>query len=265
MSVAPTPYCGAPPDPGAIWTSWRLDPVVLTLLGLLLVAYVLGARRGRLESGRRRAFYAGWTVASLALVSPLCPLSVSLFSARVAQHLALELIAAPLVAYGRPWRAYAALVSSRAGQRPGAPPRPLLSAGVFAVALWYWHAPGPYDLTFESTAIYWTMHLTAFGAALLLWSGLEDGLTRAAPAAIAASILSSAQMTFLGALITLSPRALYSPHALTTAAWGVSQLDDQQIGGLVMWVPGCLLFLGLGLLGLGRALQRAGAADAAHA
>lgn len=259
----PTPYCGAPPDPQSIWTAWKLDPIVILALLALLIAYAWGAGRAGLESRRRGAFYVGWSVTALALVSPLCPLSVSLFSARVAQHMILELAAAPLVAFGRPWRAYGALLTRRTPT--AGPVHPLLAAGLFATALWYWHAPGPYDLTFERTGVYWLMHLTAFGAALLLWRALEDGLSRATAATIAAGVVSSAQMTFLGALITLSPRPLYSPHALTTAAWGLSQLDDQQIGGLIMWAPGCLAFAAVALLGLARAMRRLDAADPAIA
>jgi len=256
MTAVPTPYCGAPPDPASLWRHWNLDPILISILALLALGYALGAGRAGLEARRRLAFYVGWAIAALALVSPLCPLSVSLFSARVAQHVALELVAAPLVAIGAPWRAYWALAVR--GKRFGrGQPHPLLAAGFFAAIIWYWHAPGPYDLTFEHAAIYWTMHVSAFGAALLLWNSLEQAFSRAAPAAIAASVASSVQMTFLGALITVAPHPLYAPHALTTAAWGLSQLDDQQIGGLIMWVPGCSIFLAAALLAFARVMKRA--------
>ena len=264
MTAAPTPYCGAPPDPSSLWRHWNLDPVLISILALLAIGYALGADRARIEARRRAGFYAGWAIATLALVSPLCPLSVSLFSARVAQHIALELVAAPLVAIGAPWRAYRALAVP--GKRPGrGQPHPLPAAGLFAAIIWYWHAPGPYDLTFEHAAIYWTMHVSAFGAALLLWNSLEQAFSRAAAAAIAASVASSVQMTFLGALITVAPHPLYAPHALTTAAWGLSQLDDQQIGGLIMWAPGCSIFLAAALLAFARVMKRADAADPAFA
>ncbi|MFC3069106.1 cytochrome c oxidase assembly protein [Phenylobacterium soli] len=262
MQAALVPYCGAPVAPGRIAAAWNLDPILLAAAIGLLAAYAAGVRRADPGRRRRAAFYLGWTIATLALVSPLCRLSVSLFSARVGQHMLLELAAAPLVAYGRPWRVYEALLRL---DLPAAPPRPLLAAGIFAVALWYWHAPLPYDLTFTSDAIYWCMHVTAFGAALLLWTGLQDGLEQAPASTVGAGILSAAQMTFLGALLTLAPRPLYAPHALTTAAWGLSPLDDQQIGGLIMWAPGCLAFAAISILGLVRAMRRADAAEAALA
>lgn len=262
MQAPPVPYCGAPVAPTALAWAWNLDPFLLAALLGLLVAYAAGVRRADPGRKRRAAFYLGWAIASLALVSPLCRLSVSLFSARVGQHMVLELAAAPLVAYGRPWRAYEALLRLRLR---AAPPRPLLAAGLFAVALWYWHAPLPYDLTFASAAIYWCMHATAFGAAVLLWAGLQDGLERAPASAIAAGIASSAQMSFLGALLTLAPRPLFAPHALTTVAWGMTQMEDQQMGGLIMWAPGGLAFAAIALAGLVRVMRRADAADAVPA
>jgi len=262
VQAAPVPYCGAPVAPTALLGAWNLDPFLLAALLGLLVAYAAGVRRADPGRNRRAAFYLGWTITCLALISPLCRLSVSLFSARVGQHMILSLGAAPLVAYGRPWRVYEALLRLRL---PPAPPRPLLAATLFAVAIWYWHAPLPYDLTFASDVIYWCMHLSVFGAALLLWAGLQDGLERTPAATIVAGILSSGQMTLLGALITLAPRPLYAPHALTTAAWGLTQMDDQQVGGLIMWAPGGLAFAGIAMLGLVRVLRRADLADAALA
>ena len=64
-------------------------------------------------------------------------------------------------------------------------------------------------------------------------------------------------MGFLGALITLAPRAVYAPHALTAAAWGLTPLGDQQLGGIIMWIPGCLVFLVFALLALAPALSDA--------
>ena len=66
--------------------------------------------------------------------------------------------------------------------------------------------------------------------------------------------MSSVQMGLLGALITLAPRALYAPHALTTTAWGLTPLQDQQLGGSIMWVPGCVVFLAVAMLALRRLL-----------
>lgn len=233
------PYCGAPPLPAQLWARWNLDPILIGALLALLAVYVAGSAGER--RWRRASFLAGWIIGSLALISPLCPLSVSLFAARVGQHMVLTLVAAPLVSLGRPLAAYARTL------RTGPPPagrQALAAAAAYAAGLWVWHAPYPYAATFLSTAVYWMMHITLIGAAIWLWSEILNGEPSLARAGAAA--FSMVQMGFLGALITLSSRPLYAPHLLTTAAWGLSPLEDQQIGGAIMWVPGTALFLAVG-------------------
>lgn len=244
MSARVIPYCGTPPAPAELLGRWNLDPVLLAVLAGVAALYVLGARRGGLDQARRRWFYAGWGLTALALISPLCPLSVALFSARVGQHMILTLVCAPMVAAGRPLDAIAALVRGRpTAVTDGAATTAPLVAGLFAVLLWYWHAPGPYAGTFDSTLTYWTMHLTVFGSALWLWTALIARLGSRPLHALAAGLFSTLQMGLLGALITLSPRAVYAPHFATAGLWGLTPLQDQQLGGALMWIPGCLAFL----------------------
>ena len=256
------PYCGLPPSPEELALRWNLDPILIG--GLVVVAGVYFYGSGLLERTGRRlrvaqqaAFYGGWLIATLALVSPLCPLSVSLFAARVGQHMILTLLAAPLVVAGRPAEAFAAALGAPALRGRWARPAPLASAALFAALLWFWHAPAPYAATFSSTWIYWSMHLSVFGSALWLWQALLETGKASMLARLAGGFASSVQMGFLGALITLASRAVYTPHALTTAAWGLSPLQDQQLGGIIMWIPGCLIFLAFALLALAPALSDA--------
>lgn len=249
------PYCGPPPSPGSLWLGWNLDPILIGGLFAVLGLYVLGdvrvERTGRNLSARRRAaFFSGWLITALALVSPLCSLSVSLFAARVGQHMVLTLLAAPLVVAGRPVKAIAAALAGPMPRGRWMRPAPLLATAVFAVLLWFWHAPGPYAETFSSTLLYWSMHFTVFGSALWLWDGLLADDAGSMIRRVAAGVISSAQMGFLGALITLAPRAVYQPHALTTKLWGLTQLQDQQLGGVIMWVLGCAIFLAFAMLTL---------------
>ena len=180
-TVASVAYCGTPPDPAVLWTRWNLDPVLIGFLLLALGVYALSmARRPDQSSrGRRLSFYAGWAVMSAALVSPLCSLSVSLFAARVGQHMVLALIAAPLLAFGL----------------PRARPLPIGSLGAamaFAALLWFWHSPAPYSATFSSDAVYWAMHISTFGAAAWLWSTLlDDRPTQTIPAIAGRPLLHS--------------------------------------------------------------------------
>jgi putative membrane protein len=249
-----SPYCGAPPAPATLAVRWNLDPILLAALGLIVLAYWLWSRPSSaagIATWRRGCFLGGWAIASLALVSPLCPLSVSLFSARVGQHMILTVLAAPLVALGQPGKA--APPTTKAAAALG----PVCSAVAFAAALWFWHSPEPYRATFESDAAYWAMHLTTFGAALWLWSDLLDPARRPLAGLAAAAALTTAQMAVLGAAITFASRPLYSPHFLTTAAWGLTPLEDQQLGGVFMWAPAGVIFsVGMVLL-FAQALRRA--------
>ena len=225
--LAVIPYCGPPPSPDSLPAIWNLDPVLIACLVAFAGLYTLGDSRNRraefpFSAGERLAFYAGWLIAALALVSPLCPLSVSLFAARVGQHMILTLVAAPLVAAGGPLQVIAAAFGATSWVRRWMRPAPLSAAALFAVLLWFWHAPSPYAGTFDSTFAYWTMHLTVIGSALWLWFGLLDRRGTTLMHRVAAGVVSTVQMGFLGALITLAPRPLYAPHALTTTAWGLN-------------------------------------------
>jgi putative membrane protein len=244
-------YCGSPPVPGA--TSWNLDPVLVACLTAVALAYAWSCRgRSAPSRGERACFAAGWAVLAAALISPLCNLSVALFSARVGQHMLLALVAAPLVAMGRPGDTIRLPLRGRSGSGLA---RLFLASALFAMALWVWHAPGPYDLTFRSYFAYWAMHLTTFGAAVCLWSALLDGF-RSGGASLAAGFATMMQMSLLGALITFAPAPLFAVHAGTTAAWGLTELKDQQLGGLIMWVPGGVLFTLYLLAGFGTWLSR---------
>jgi putative membrane protein len=230
-------YCGLPPHPGQLLWRFNLDPVLIAILALvtLMHVYFAGAR-----SARRYAL-GGWLVAAAAFISPLCALSVSLFSARIGQHMILLLIAAPMIALGLPksspargqWDLWASAVG-------------------FFIALWFWHMPAPYDATFDSWYIYWAMHVTLFGGAILLWRALLQHAAAHTAEMLAVSVLSSMQMGLLGAVLALASRPLFFPHLGTTAAWGYTPLQDQQLGGVLMWVPGILLFLWVGMRSLRR-------------
>jgi putative membrane protein len=228
-------YCGAPPIPETLAARWNLDPAVIagvTLAGAIYAAMTAPRLGGRwaVTPWRRTSFYAGWGLGALALISPLCALSVSLFSARVAQHMLLATVVAPLVVLGMPgtWRYRSAAAAP-------------ITAAVFAIVLWIWHAPGPYAATFDSNVVYWTMHVTAFGAALALWAALFDRPAERLAGLVAAAALTSLQMGLLGAIMTFAGRPLYAPHLLTTLPWGLTPLADQQLGGVIMWIPASVI------------------------
>lgn len=241
-----SPYCGSAVGPADLTGRWNLDPVLIVFLAALICLYAVmsGGEAARPPAWRRLGFHAGWLTAVTALLSPLCALSVSLFSARVGQHMLLTLVAAPLIALGRPDLVagrWLAPFRSRPASDSGAAPGPVLAALSFAAALWLWHTPRAYAATFESDLAYWAMHLSLFGSALWLWTALLN--PRRLPASLAAVFLTTGQMGLLGAIITFSAQPIYWPHAYTTAAWGLTPLADQQLGGVIMWVPAGVLFI----------------------
>lgn len=236
-------YCGAPAIPGTLTERFNLDPVLIVALVAIAVLHVAASRRAAQPVA---SVVAGWAIAAAALVSPLCALSVSLFAARVAQHMILLLAAAPLIAASFPqWRVI---------KRPAF----LWSATtVFFALLWFWHMPTPYEATFRSPAVYWLMHVSLVGSGIALWAAL---LRQRSAQALAAGLVTSIQMGLLGAIICLASWPMYRPHYATTQTWGLSPLADQQMGGVIMWVPGCLIFLWIAvrtLSAMWRALEEA--------
>jgi putative membrane protein len=239
-SIVEAPYCGLPPLPAEIWLRWNLDVALIVVLAALMTAHglqlgVLSIAKRHAHEPRRRFFYAGWAAVALGLISPLCAMGVALFAARVTQHAWLSMIAAPLLV----------LASVRPQRNPLA--RPMMGAALFAAVLWLWHLPPLYDLTFRSDVAYWLMHVSLFGASILLWRGLVHGGERAWIARVGAGFLTVAQMGLLGVLITLAPRALYQAHLLAAEGWGLTALEDQQLGGLIMWAPTAFVLLAAAL------------------
>lgn len=226
------PYCGPVPVPGAIWSSWNLDPPLLAGLGVLLV--------WALRQDRRGAAMLGWLALAAAFVSPLCALTTALFSARAVHHLILLEVAAPALALVRPLR----------GGMPAL-------AAVTAVLV-LWHLPPVYALAWEHAAVYWALQAALLLPGWALWSAIlsprhdASGLLMQAvlPGALAAV------MGLIGAVLTFAPVPLYPEHHAGPLAWGLGPLADQQLAGLVMWVPGMVPLAALAALAARRGWRR---------
>ena len=228
------PYCGAAPVPEELFGRWNLDPfLLLALVGAVVVLW---------RTSRRPAPSAGViAIAVLLFVSPFCALSSALFSARVAHHVLLTAVAAPLAIYALP---------------PGKlrwPGSLSMWTGLQALTFWVWHAPAVYGAALSSDLVYWAMQLSLLGTAMGFWAAVRRA---SAPSAVAALLFSTVQMGLLGALITFAGAPLYAPHYFTTMAWGYTPLEDQQLAGLIMWAPSAALYLAAALLVAGRWLTR---------
>lgn len=254
---------------GPFLAAWSFDPLVTLLILLAGFAYGLGLRRVR--RGARRAwptyqavaFYAGLAVLALALLGPPDTYNDELFSMHMLQHLALLQIAAPLLLLGRPVQlALRAIAPRRSGPVVkavvgrswvrwvlGALTAPLIATLLFNLNLVLWHVPDFYTAALNNEHIHELEHALFFGLALLFWWPIIDPVPRhhkAQPAWALASIFAS--MLFgsaLGAMLTLAHGEIYPTYLSTPKPWGLSPLDDQQIGGLVMWVGGGLLYMSI--------------------
>ena len=221
-----------------------LQPIMtLTALGLGCAVYVRGARRRRGRWPRWRNFAAAGAAVTLAgaLLSPLDQLSAEHLTAHMVQHTLLILVAAPLLALARP---LAMLSSATSGMRW---PRRLIvvpAAGIacllHAIALWLWHLPGPYDLTLRSGLLHAAAHVSLFGTAVLLWTSVTRGRERVTGALWL--FLTALHAGALGALLALSGKPWFEAH---------QSPGDQQLAGLVMWIPAGALLTLLALINLG--------------
>ena len=217
-----TPYCGAAPGPGELLARWNFDPVLLLALAGASAAFL---RWGSAERAQRRCFLAAMALCVLLFVSPFCALTSALFSARVVHHLVLTAAVAPLLAWS--WQ----------GRVPGS----IGSwVGLHAVVFWGWHAPLIYGAALSNDALYWLMQTSLLGSAFALWNAVRRATI---PGAVAALLGSMVLMGLLGALITFAGVPLYAPHLIGPVAWGYSPLEDQQLAGLIMWVPGGGIYL----------------------
>lgn len=261
--------------------AWSFDPLVVPLLLLSAVLYALGAARLLRRSQRARpiwrwrvaAFTLGWSMLIVALVSPLDGLSAALFSAHMVQHELLMIVVAPLLVLGRPLAVWLWAFTPRGRAALGRVLHtpwlrwlwhwltlPLTAWLLHALALWTWHVPRLFETALAHPWMHGLQHTSFLASALLFWTTVLD--RRPADPAHAGSgtamlslFTTMAHTTALGALLTLAPGLWYPFYALPTAALGFDPLQDQQLGGLVMWVPGGVAYLAGGLVVAARWLQ----------
>lgn len=255
-----------PVTPDGIWSAWSWEPVVVAALLCTAALYVTGISRlwaaaahgAGVRSWEAVSFAVGWLVVALALISPLHALGGALFSAHMTQHELLISVAAPLLVLGRPVLAFIWSLPLSWRRKIGGVTRaravaatwavmtaPLVAFAIHAIALWTWHLPWLYQATLTSELVHSLQHVSFLFSALLFWwailaarsGGLRRGL---AVFLLFATVL---QTGALGALLTFSGSLWYPAYASTTTPWGLTALEDQQLGGLIMWIPGSLAYI----------------------
>jgi putative membrane protein len=218
------------------------------------------AGRGR---GVRRAeaacFAFGWGTLAIALLPALDAATHRSFAVHMVQHELLMVVAAPLLVLGRPlegW-AWALPLAAKRSLRPmtrakplrqawGAVTAPLGAWSFHALSVWVWHVPMLFRLALESVPLHILQHGCFFGSALALWWAAFGKASRAPTATSIASLFTTMLHTSaLGALLTFAPTVWYATEQ--SPPFGLTPLEDQQLGGLVMWVPGGLGYMIAGL------------------
>jgi putative membrane protein len=235
--------------------------------------YCRGLLRLRSASGQRShllwralAFAGGLLALWIALSSRLDAWSAELFAAHMVQHETLMLVAAPLLVLGRPLPLFLWAFSATRRSALATLVRPvllrrlwsgLLSPGVawslHALALWVWHAPRFFNVALLNRGIHDLQHLTFLLTALVFWTALFDERRRERQgAAILYLFTTTVHTSILGALITFAAHPWYASYLQTSNHWHLTALEDQQLGGLIMWVPGSLAYVGAALVLLAR-------------
>jgi len=207
-------------------------------------------------------FAGGWLALVVALVSPLHPWGQVLFSAHMTQHEILMLIAAPLLVLGRPMIAFLRALPphwSRGLARLGnaswwqaiwqSITNPFVAWLIHAVVLWMWHVPALFDATLHSELVHALQHTSFLGSALLFWWAVIYGPQRAMGYGMAVLYLFTTALHsgVLGVFLTFATRLWYPSYAHTTQSWGLSPVEDQQLGGLIMWVPAGVVYIVAGV------------------
>ena len=218
---------------------------VLVLAGLYTGGIVRS--RQRIPLTKPLAFFGGCAALLLALNGPLHDLSdYYLFSAHMVQHLLLTLVVAPLWLAGTPGELLDRLLEPMLRRKAaaavlGRATRPLVALAAYAVALIGWHLPGPFNVALEGHGWHILEHLTLIATALLAWWPILSG-SRLLPALpYAAQLLYlfvfGMPMTVVAAFVTGADRPLYAWYATAPRLFGLAPLADQQLGGIIMWVP----------------------------
>ena len=258
---------GKPHDWHDLARAWSFEPLVVIGLAASLILFAVGFSRLRAEARSSRmwegiCFACGWFALFVALVSPMHAWGRVLFSAHMSQHEVLMLVAAPLLVLGRPLVVFLWAFPVNWSRRIGNVGKvrwlnrawrlltiPLVAWLLHAVALWIWHIPVLFEAVLRNEWVHTLQHLSFLLSALLFWWALIHGPQGALGygAAVLYLFTTSIHSGALGALITIAGSVWYPSYIGLTSSWGLTPLEDQQLGGLIMWIPAGVVYIIAGL------------------
>jgi putative membrane protein len=269
LALTAAPVWAASDATGVSPTSgWSWPPAIVAALAITAILYIIGTVRMLRRSARPRQhattiafFAAGWISLLIALDSPLHEIGEQLFWVHMLQHEILMLVSAPLLVLGRPlipflwalpqrWRERAASIGRARSFRSvwDGFASPVSAWLISALGLWVWHLPWLFDKTLQNDWMHAAQHTTFLLTALLFWWPLTNPTSRFGYGAAIIYVFTTALHTsILGALLTFAPRPWYSPYLATAPLWHWTALEDQQLGGLIMWIPAGTLLIAVGL------------------
>jgi len=240
------------------WRQWTIHWSTVIGLAAIGALYHWRARaaapdgeRSPPSTGQRVSFFAGLGVIFASLNGPLHDLSdYYLFSAHMVQHLLLTLVAPPLLIAGvAGWMLRPALRRRVIGPAARWATRVTSCYLIFNVVIAVWHLPPVYNTAMAYHPVHIAQHLTFMVAAVLMWWPLLSPLPElprlAYPAQMLYCFLMMIPMSIVAIYIAMADSVLYPAYAFAPRMWGISPLEDQLIGGLIMWIPGGLFFLGV--------------------
>jgi cytochrome c oxidase assembly factor CtaG len=266
--------------------SWTFDPWIVTPLVLFAAMYLVGSvvlgRRRRWSvgpDGAGLACLAGWLSLAVALVSPLHWLGERLFTFHMLEHEIIMAVSAPLLVVAKPIGTMLWSLPRRVRLWIGRVMRQKASRALWrwltrgrnatllhGIAIWVWHAPALFDAAVINLFLHRLQHLSFFVTAVLFWWSVFH--RSEAGAAAWHVFVTMLHTSVLGALMALAPRVLYQQQTATAAAWGLTPLEDQQLAGIIMWVPAGTVYAGVALIliaiwikGTGRSDRRANAVN----
>lgn len=251
------------------------DMLSLVLIAVAAGMYSKGLFRLWLRAGTGRGirtwqagcFYLGIAALFTTVFWPLNAPDPPSLSEHMVQHMILIAVAAPLLALAKPlvpcllslphasqtrllrwWR-------SLKLARGELLTHPAIATGLHGLVIWVWHAPAPFNAALTSEIVHIAEHVTFFGSALLFWWALlssERLASRGFGSGTVAALATLMHTGMLGALLTFAPSPWYEQYASSSPA-GLSPLEDQQLAGLIMWIPTSAVYLiaGLALVAIG--------------
>jgi putative membrane protein len=276
-------HAGSAIAPHDLWRAWSFEWGVLIPFAFTSALHARGATKffARAEHSRNTVvrevafFWSGIVVLAVALISPLHRLGGVLFSAHMVQHELLMAVAAPLLVLGRPavpllWGLPISMRKGIGGFFSGeriraiwrAATLPVTAFTLHAVAIWVWHSPRLYDASVTSELVHGAQHLSFLGTALLFWWSIlhAPSRSRRSGTGIVFLFATAVHTSLLGALLSFGGGVWYSAYSNAgTLPWGLTALEDQQLGGIIMWVPGSLAYVAGALFLMSRWLRESAA------